>query len=151
MSLNKTQVQLIELQDQHSADKKIIKSIRRELKQARSRCRELEQALGYSSTGETLLLKFTKAIGERNEAKKEAHYWRVTYQDVQRQLQSDDKFRTKASKFEKAAFRFHKEREEARSIALFLKSRMRLRERESTYRWLEVCEQENPWLRGGSQ
>ena len=151
MSLSKTQVQLIGLQDQHIADKKIIKSIRRELKESRLRCRELENALRYSSKGETLLTKFTKAIGELNEAKKEAHYWRVTYERDMRELESDDEIRAKASKFEKAAFRFHKEREEARSIALFLKYRLRRRERETTYRWLEACEQENLWLKEGSK
>jgi len=151
MSLSKTQVQLIGLQDQHIADKKIIKSIRRELKQSRLRCRELEKALRYSSKGETLLTKFTNAISELHKFKNEAHYWRVTYENQMRELESGDEIRQKASKFEKAAFRFHKERDEARSIVLFLKDRLRLRERESTYRWLEVCEQENQWLKGGSK
>jgi len=59
--------------------------------------------------------------------------------------------RYKASKFEKLARGFHIDREEARSIALFLKDRLRWKDRKSTYRWLEHCEQDKTWLKGGAK
>jgi hypothetical protein len=155
MSLTKKQIQTLELNDQITLLKKQTNLLKRQLSELRNRCFSLEQALGYSSTGTTLLSKFTKVFSDLKEAKENVHYWYITHKDLLKtheelkiELNSDKKYRYKASKFEKLARGFHIEREEARSIALFLKDRLRWKDRKSTYRWLEHCEQDKPWLKG---